>query len=112
MSERRRIKETRPIETEYFEKVEQLPPTRREIQSKYFNIVKQICQLSKGYYRIKLEAIRQGLTFKSAYPSIDRVLRLIAKEKNLDYDTFKEQYMRIRIANKELFIEKLKDEPI
>ena len=118
MNERgqRSEREASSTETEtpskFWEKVEQLPTPQRVQQSIYVNVVKELCRMSKGVYRLKLDMIKQGLKMKSAYPSIDRALRLIAKEKGIPFETFKQQYMRMRVVGKDLFIEKLRDEPI
>jgi len=133
MSERESNKEIDM--SKFYSKVKALPERSRKSNGVYLQIVRDIAKMSKGFYLIKLDAIKKGLKIKSAYPSFERALKILAKEKGVDftntqerqvtregkevtytsypyYDKFKNTTMRIRVANKQLHIEKLIDDPL
>jgi hypothetical protein len=131
--ERRRARAEKP---KLYERVKRLPePSRRQGQSKYSELVNAVAKEKKGTYRIMLSAIDEDLKPKSAYPSIERILIQVAKRNGVDfnpvlkrqvqtktgvrtyvshpeYTKWKEENMRLRVVNNELFIEKKTDRPL
>jgi len=118
-------KRTKPIEKttelkEFFTEVPKLPETKRETTSKYLDIIKSIATLKKGIYKINLNKIKPGLRMKSVYPSLDRALEELAKEKNINIDKFKgnkkrkieAEYIALRVRGQDIFVEKIIEEPI
>jgi hypothetical protein len=118
-----------------YKRVKKLPEPRRKRQSRYSELVNAIAKEKKGTYRILLSAIKKGLTVKSAYPSVEKALIQIAKRNGADFNIttrrqvttkkgirayvsypeyvkWKEENMRLRVVNKELFIEKNTDRPL
>jgi hypothetical protein len=102
------------------------------VQSKYSELVDAIAKEKKGTYKILLSAIQENLTLKSAYSSLEKAVIQIAKCDGVDFSTplkrkvntkkgvrtyvsfpqyakWKEENMRLRVANNELFIEKKTD---
>lgn len=133
------VKERKKIsakKSKFYEKVRKLPePTLHKGQSKYEELVNAIAKEKKGTYKVLLEAIKENLTAKSAYPSVEKVLMRIAKRNGVDfnaalrrevetksgvriqvaypeYGRWKEENIRARIVNKQLFIEKMTDRPL
>lgn len=130
-------KET-PIEdmSKYFTKVDKLPPsTKRHGEGKYRKIVNAIATQRKGNYKIEMGAISKDLKLKSIFPSIEKVLQSLAVLNGCDmtkitkqtvqtkkgaktyvhhpeYDLWKANNIRLRVSNKELYIEKLIDAPL
>lgn len=116
-----------------YKRVKKLPePRRRKVQSRYSELIDAIAKEKKGTYKILLSAIQENLTLKSAYPSLEKALIQIAKRNGVDFNTplerqvntkkgvrtyvsypqyakWKEENMRLRVANNELFIEKKTD---
>jgi len=116
-----------------YEKVEMLPESRRHTrQSKYSELVNAIAKEKKGTYKVLLSSIKEGLTAKGAYPSVEKVLTQIARRNGVDFSTalkrqvqtkngiriyvsypeyirWKEENMRPRVVNNELFLEKSTD---
>lgn len=121
-------KRTKPVEKgtetdirELFTKREKLPEIKKkEVSSKYLNIIRTIATLKKGVYQINLNKIKPGLKMKSVYPSLDRALTILAKEKKIDVDKFKgnrknkieAEYMTLRVRGQDIYVEKIIEEPI
>jgi hypothetical protein len=128
--------ETKIEKPKLYKRVKKLPESRRrEGQGRYSELVNAIGKEKKGNYKILLNAIKKDLTCKSAYPSIEKVLIQIAKRNGVDFNTamkrqvqtkkgvrtyvsypeytkWKEENMRLRVVNNELFIEKKTDRPL
>jgi hypothetical protein len=122
--------------SKFFEKVKKLPDsTILKGQSKYLEMVNVIVKEKKGTYRVLLDAIKKDLTAKSAYPSVEKILVQVAKRNGVDFNTvlrrqvqtkkgvrvqvsypeyarWKDENIRLRIVNKQLFIEKKTDKPL
>jgi hypothetical protein len=119
-----------------YERVKKLPESKRhKRQSKYSELVNAIAKEKKGTYKVRLNSIKEDLTPKSAYPSIEKVLIQIAKRNGVDfsiavrrqvqtkkgvrtyvsypeYSKWKEDNIRLKVVNDELFIEKKTDRPL
>ncbi len=119
-----------------YERVKRTPESRRQKkQSKYFELVNAIAKEKRGTYKVLLNSIKEDLAPKSAYPSIERVLMKMAKQDGVDFATttrrqvqtknglrtyvshpayvkWKEDNIRLKIINNELFIEKRTDRPL
>lgn len=119
-----------------YEKVQRLPESKRHTrQSKYSELVNAIAKEKKGTYRVLLSSVKEGLTAKGAYPSVEKVLLEIAKRDGVDFTTalrrqvqtkkgvriqvsypqyakWKEENMRLRVVNNDLFVEKRTDRPL
>ena len=122
--------------SKFFEKVKELPDsTMLKGQSKYLEMVNAIVKEKKGTYRVLLDAIKKDLTAKSAYPSVEKILVQVAKRNGVNFNTalkrqvqtrkgvriqvsypeyarWKDENIRLRIVNKQLFIEKKTDKPL
>lgn len=122
--------------SKFFEKVKKLPDsTILKGQSKYLEMVNVIVKEKKGTYKVLLDAIKKDLTAKSAYPSVEKILVQVAKRNGVDFNTvlrrqvqtkkgvrvqvsypeyarWKDENIRLRIVNKQLFIEKKTDKPL
>jgi hypothetical protein len=131
-----RRKRPRASRSKLYEKVKKLPESKmRKGHSKYSELVKAIAKEKRGTYKVLLSSIGEGLTAKSAYSSIEKLLVQIAKRDAVDFSTalrrqvqtkkglktyvsypqyvkWKEENMRLRVVNKELFIEKKTDRPL
>jgi hypothetical protein len=116
-----------------YEKVEMLPESRRHTrQSKYSELVSAIAREKKGTYKVVLSFIKEGLTAKGAYPSVEKVLTQMARRNGVNFSTalrrqvqtkngiriyvsypeyikWKEENIRLRVVNNELFLEKRTD---
>jgi len=134
MKERRRKATVK--RSKFFEKVEKLPDSKMlKGQSKYLEMVNGIAKEKKGTYRVLLDAIKKDLTAKSAYSSVEKVLVQVAKRNGVDFNTalrrqvqtkkgvrihasypeyarWKDENMRLRIVDNQLFIEKKTDKPL
>lgn len=134
MKERRRKATVK--RSKFFEKVEKLPDSKMlRAQSKYLEMVNAIAKEKKGTYKVLLDDIKKDLTAKSAYPSVEKVLVQVAKRNGVDFNTtlrrqvqtkkgvriqasypeysrWKDENMRLRIVDKQLFIEKKTDKPL
>jgi len=119
-----------------YERVKKLPESKtHKRQSKYSELVNAIAKEKKGTYKVLLNSIKEDLTPKSAYPSIEKVLIQIAKRNGVDfgiavrrqvqtkngvrtyvaypeYFKWKEDNIRLKVVNNELFIEKRTDRPL
>ena len=119
-----------------YERVKKLPESKRyKRQTKYSQLVNAIAREKKGTYKVLFGSIKDGLTPKSAYSSIEKALIQIAKRDGVDfsmaikrqvqtkkgvrihafhpeYIKWKEDNMRLRVINNELFIEKNTDRPL
>jgi len=133
MKERRKATIKR---SKFFEKVKKLPDSKMlKGQSKYLEMVNAIAKEKKGTYRVLLDAIKKDLTAKSAYPSVEKVLVQVAKRNGVDFNTalrrqvqtkkgvrihasypeyarWKDENMRLRIVDNQLFIEKKTDKSL
>jgi hypothetical protein len=122
--------------SKFFEKVEKLPDsTMLKGQSKYLEMVNAITKEKKGTYRVLLDAIKKDLTAKSAYPSVEKILVQVAKRNGVDFNTalrkqvqtkkgvrihasypeytrWKDENIRLRIVDNQLYIEKKTDKPL
>jgi hypothetical protein len=122
--------------SKFFEKVDELPDSKvLKGQSKYLEMVNAIAKEKKGTYRVLLDAIKKDLTAKSAYSSVEKVLVQVAKRNGVDFSTalrrqvqtkkgvriqasypeyarWKDENMRLRIVDNQLFIEKKTDKPL
>ena len=116
-----------------YKRVRKLPESRRQkVQSRYSELVDAVAREKRGTYKILLSAIRENLTSKSAYPSLEKAIIQVAKRDGVDfsmalrkevntkrgvrtyvscpqYAKWKEENMRLRVVNHELFIEKKTD---
>jgi hypothetical protein len=116
-----------------YEKVEMLPESRRHTrQSKYSELANAIAREKKGTYKVVLSSIKEGLTAKGAYPSVEKVLTQMARRNGVNFSTalrrqvqtkngiriylsyteyikWKEENIRLRVLNNELFLEKRTD---
>lgn len=134
MKERRRKVTVK--RSKFFEKVEKLPDSKMfKGQSKYLEMVNAIAKEKKGTYRVLLDAIKKDLTAKSAYSSVEKVLVQVARRNGVDFNTalrrqvqtkkgvrihasypeyarWKDENMRLRIVDNQLFIEKKTDKPL
>jgi predicted polyphosphate/ATP-dependent NAD kinase len=133
------MKRGRKAETEkpkLYERIKKLPESKRRAeQSKYSELVNAIAEEKRGTYRVLLDAIKEGLTLKSAYSSIEKMLIQVAKRDGVnfsliskrqvqtkngvrtyvsypEYTKWKEGNMKLRVVNNELFIEKRTDRPL
>jgi hypothetical protein len=119
-----------------YERVKRLPESKRhKRQSKYSELVNAIAKEKKGTYKVLLDSIKEALTPTSAGSSIEKVLIQIAKRNGVDfslavkrqvqtkkgvrtyvsypeYARWKEDNIRLRVVNNELFIEKRTDKPL
>lgn len=119
-----------------YEKVKRVPESRRhKRQSKYSELVNAIAKEKKGVYKVLLGSIKEDLTPKSAYPSIEKALTQVAKRNGVDFNMaikkqvqtkkgvrtyvsypeyikWKEDNIGLRVVNGELFIEKRTDRPL
>jgi hypothetical protein len=119
-----------------YEKVKRVPESRRhKRQSKYSELVNAIAKEKKGAYKVLLGSIKEDLTPKSAYPSIEKALTQVAKRNGVDFNMaikkqvqtkkgvrtyvshpeyikWKEDNIGLRVVNGELFIEKRTDRPL
>ena len=117
--------------SKFIEEVDTLPQsTRKNRDGKYSKIVDAVAKSKKGNYRIKVKEM--GLLLKTAYPSMEKVIMSIAKRNNVDFTKverknvetkkgartytsypefkkWKENNLRLRVVNGELYIEKLTD---
>jgi len=122
--------------SKFFERVKTLPDSMMlKGQSKYLEMVNVIVKEKKGTYRVLLDAIKKDLTAKSAYPSVEKILVQVAKRNGVDFNTvlkrqvqtkkgvriqvsypqyarWKDENIRLRIVDKQLFIEKKTDKPL
>jgi hypothetical protein len=130
--------QTPKTETFAYEIVEQLPERiRKEGLGKYLSTVKEIAKLDK---KATIKINLQNMKLKSAYPSFERALEILARLNGVDFsktktkeidrkqkdgskkktvftsypefNTFKKTMMGLRCANRELYIEKLIDKPL
>jgi hypothetical protein len=132
----RKRRKAKTKKSKLYERVKKLPePQRPERQSKYLELINAIAKEKIGTYKVRLNSIRKDLTPKSAYPSIGKALIQIAKRNGVDFGTtlrrpvqtkrgvrtyvsypayikWKEENMKLRIVNNELFIEKKTDRPL
>lgn len=119
-----------------YEKVNKLPASKKQKkQSKYMELVNAIAKEKKGTYKVLLNDIKEDLTPKSAYSSVERALIQVAKRDGVDfgvaierhvmtneglktyvshpaYIQWKEDNLRLRVVNGELFLEKRTDRPL
>ncbi len=119
-----------------YERVRKLPESRRrKRQNRYLEVLNAIAREKSGVYKIMLDSIREDLTPKSAYSSIAKALIQVAKRNGVNFSTalrrqvqtkrgvrshvsypeytkWKEENMRLRLVNNELFIEKKTDRPL
>jgi hypothetical protein len=132
----RKRRKAKTKKSKLYERVKKLPESqRRKRQSKYLELVNAIAKEKIGTYKVLLNSIREDLAPKSAYPSIEKALIQIAKRNGVDFSTalrrpvqtkrgvttyvsypaynkWKEENMKLRIVNNELFIEKKTDRPL
>jgi hypothetical protein len=108
--------ETESNEIFSFREVQSLPEsTIRQLSGKYVKTVMEIAKIPRKTI-VEIELGNQKL--KSAYPSFDRAIGLIAKRKGIRWSDdnerrqFRSQYLRLRVVNNKLYIEKLCEEPI
>jgi hypothetical protein len=136
VKERRKTTVKKAKKSKLYEKVKKVPESKRhKRQSKYLELINSIAKEKKGTYKVLLDSIKADLTPKSAYPSIEKALIQIAKRDGVDfslavkrqvqtkkgvrtsvsypeYIRWKEDNMRLRVVNGELFIEKKADRPL
>jgi hypothetical protein len=136
VKERRRTAIKKSKKLKLYEKVKHVPESKRhKRQSKYLELINSIAKESKGTYKVLLNSIKPDLSPKSAYPSIEKALMQIAKRDGVDfglavrrqvetkkgaraflsypeYTRWKEDNLRLRVVNGELFIEKKTDRPL
>jgi hypothetical protein len=129
-------RKTKVRKSKLYERVKKLPESKRhKRQSKYSELVNAIAKEKRGTYKVLLNSIKEYLTPKSAYPSIEKVLVQIAKRNGVDfsiavkrqvqtkkgartyvsypeYIKWKEDNISLKIINNELFIEKRTDRPL
>jgi hypothetical protein len=133
------VKERRKVtikKSKLYEKVKRVPESKRHKRhSKYSELVNAIAKEKKGTYKVLLGSIKEDLTPKSAYPSIEKALTQVAKRNGVDfsmaikkqvqtrkgvrtyvsypeYIKWKEDNIGLRVVNGELFIEKRTDRPL
>jgi hypothetical protein len=136
MKEGKKTKVRKSRKLKLYEKVKKIPESKRQKrQSKYLELVNAIAKEKKGTYKVLLNSIKEYLTPKSAHPSMERVLIQIAKHDGVDfsvavrrpvqtkrgmrtyvsypeYAKWKENNLKLRVVNGELFIEKKTDRPL
>ena len=122
--------------TKLYEKVSRLPESKiHRRQSKYLELVNAIAKEKKGTYKVLVNSIKENLALKSAYPSVEKALIQIAKRNGVDftiavrrqvqtqkgirtyvsypeYIKWKEDNLRLKVVNGELFLEKRADRPL
>jgi hypothetical protein len=110
------VPETESKDIFTFREVEFLPESSiRQLSSKYAKTILEISKIPRKTI-VEIELGNQKL--KSAYPSFDRAIGLIAKRKGIRWSDdnerrqFRSQYLRLRVVNNKLYIEKLCEEPI
>ena len=96
--------------SKFIHEVEALPTVRRKRREEYVQIFNIICKGSKGIFRLDHELL--GIKMKSLYPSFDRLINELANKKGIDPKEFKDKTLRLRVANKQLHLEKLIDDPL
>ena len=128
-------RKTKIKKSKLYERVKKLPESKSyKRQSKYLELVNAIAKEKKGTYKVLLNSIKPDLSPKSAYPSIEKALMQIAKRDGVDFSSavrrqvqtkkgaraflsypeyikWKEDNLRLRVVNGELFIEKKTDRP-
>lgn len=136
VKERRKTAIKKSKKLKLYEKVKNVPESKRQKrQSKYLELINSIAKEKKGTYKVLLNSIKPDLSPKSAYPSIEKALMQIAKRDGVDfslavrrqvqtrkgaraflsypeYIKWKEDNLRLRVVNGELFIEKKTDRPL
>jgi hypothetical protein len=136
VKERRKTAIKKSKKPRLYEKVKNVPESKRhKRQSKYLELINSIAKEKKGTYKVLLNSIKPDLTPKSAYPSIEKALMQIGKRDGVDfslvvrrqvqtkkgaraflsypeYIKWKEDNLRLRVVNGELFIEKKTDRPL
>jgi hypothetical protein len=136
VKERRKISMKKPKKLKLYEKVKNMPESKRhKRQSKYLELINSMAKEKKGTYKVLLNSIKPDLSPKSAYPSIEKALMQIAKRDGVDfnlairrqvqtkkglraflsypeYTKWKEENLRLRVVNGEIFIEKKTDRPL
>jgi hypothetical protein len=119
-----------------YERVRKAPESKRSTrQSKYSELVNSIAKERRGTYKVLLDSIKVDLLPKTAYPSIERLIMQIAKRDGVDFSIvirrpvqtkkgirtnvsysefvkWKEDNLKLRLINNELFIEKKTDRPL
>lgn len=122
---------------EMFSKVDELPKISRAKASNenYLKVIQAIAKMKKGTYKLDLEKIEPNVKkykdpIKSVYPNIDRYLRVFASQHGYniekytvkgktttgreireypELEKFRNEVMRIRVANKQIYLEKMTD---
>lgn len=129
-------RKTKIKKSKLYERVKKLPESKSyKRQSKYLELVNAIAKEKKGTYKVLLNSIKVGLAPTSAHPSIEKVLIQIAKRDGVDFSIaikrqvqtkkgmrtyvsypeylkWKEDNIRLKVVNGELFIEKKTDRPL
>jgi hypothetical protein len=133
---RRKTAVKKSEKSKLYEKVSRLPESKiHKRQSKYLELVNAIAKEKKGTYKVLLNSIKEDLTPKSAYPSVEKALIQVAKRNGADfaiavrrqvqtqkgirtyvsypeYIKWKEDNLRLKVVNGELFLEKRTDKPL
>ncbi|MGD0160737.1 MAG: hypothetical protein ABSB89_10640 [Candidatus Bathyarchaeia archaeon] len=133
---KRKERTKKPEKPKLYTKVKRVPESRSQKRgSKYMELVSAIAREKEGTYKVLLSSIKADLTSKSARPSIEKVLVQIAKRDGVDfgiairrmvqtkhgprtivsypeYLKWKENNLKLRAVNGELFIEKKTDRPL
>lgn len=124
-------------EKRLYERVESLPESDRKKTGVYSKLLSGIAKEKKGTYKITLANLDVKSTkIKSVYPSLEKAMQSLAKQCKVDfsvkekktftsddgkaktrttypqYNTWKQNTMRIRVRKGELYIEKLTDKPL
>jgi hypothetical protein len=86
VKERKKTAAKKSKKTKLYEKVSRLPKSKiHKRQSKYLELVGAIAKEKKGTYKVLLNSIKEDLTPKRAYPSVEKALIQIAKRDGVDF---------------------------
>ena len=133
---KRKARAKKPEKPKLYTRVKRVPESKVQKRvSKYEELVRAIAREKQGTYKVLLDSIKEGLKPDVARSSIEKVLVQIAKRDGVDFSIvirrlvetkrgartyvsypefvkWKENNLRLRVVNGELFMVKKTDRPL